>query len=269
MPYTILSGPDVTRLMSGAVQQLGPDAVVVAIRRVRGTVARKFVLEAADPATAALLAPPTTRLAPSRPLLPPAAHGPAVIVLVGPTGSGKTTTIAKLANHPRVFGGRRVGLLTLDTYRVGGVEQSRLYAEISKLPLEVVYEDRELEAAVRRLRDCEVILVDTPGRSPTARRDRAALAERIRALRPFDVHLTLPAWLPLESARRVLAEHRAYGVNHLLATKVDEAPDAGAPFGLAHATGLPMAWFTDGQEVPADLKPAAARVKAAGIAVAA
>jgi len=262
MAYAILSGPNVAKLMAEAVQKLGPDVAVVSIRRVECAGAIKFVLDVADPATAALLSPgrdPRTGKAPAA--LEPRADGPAVLVVVGPTGSGKTTTIAKLANHPQVFGPRQVGLLTLDTYRVGAIEQSTLYAEIARLPLEVVHESRELKGAMKRLRDCEVILVDTPGRSPAAERDRRALAAQIRELRPFDVHLTLPAGLSRDAARRALTEHRMFGVTHLLATKTDESPDDDTPFELARDLGLPMTWLTDGQEVPADLKPAVSRLR--------
>src|SRR5262249_4279501 len=80
---------------------------------------------------------------------------PVVIALVGPTGAGKTTTMAKLANHSQAFGGRRVGILCLDTYRIAGVEQARQYAELSKLPFEVAWDTAGLARALRRLKDCE------------------------------------------------------------------------------------------------------------------
>src|SRR5690606_15288896 len=93
---------------------------------------------------------------------------PLIVALVGPTGSGKTTTAAKLALSPHAFGSRKVGLITLDPFRVGGVEQLRTYADIAGLPLEVIYNAREIPAALARLSRCEVIVVDTPGRGPRA-----------------------------------------------------------------------------------------------------
>jgi hypothetical protein len=184
---------------------------------------------------------------------------PAVYVLVGPTGAGKTTTIAKLANHPGVFGRRRVGLLSLDTYRVGAIEQSRIYAELSRLPLEVVYEESDLPGALRRLADCDVVLVDTAGRSPRRREDLTATRAQLRRLEPREVHLVLPAGLRADAVRSVAEAHEAFGVTHLLATKLDEDPDDRSAYELARQLGLPMRWAATGQEVPRDLEAATAR----------
>ncbi len=181
----------------------------------------------------------------------------AVVALVGPTGSGKTTTIAKLARHPAVFGALPVGLLCLDTYRIGAVEQSRIYAEIARLPLAVAYDSGEIPRALRTLKGCEVILVDTPGRGPGRKADHFEIREQLERLMPVEVHLTLPAGLKAEHARRILEEHRPLGVTHVIATKVDEFAGDTTVFDLASDLGLPMRWFTDGQEVPMDLKSAA------------
>jgi flagellar biosynthesis protein FlhF len=179
-----------------------------------------------------------------------------VIVLVGPTGAGKTTTIAKLAAHPRVFGRRGVGLLTLDTYRVGAVDQLRTYAGIAELPLEVVHETAELAPALRRLRSRRVILVDTPGRSPRRRAETDLLQHWLFCLHPDEIHLVLPAGTRPDLARALIARHVAAGATHLLATKLDEISGDGTLFDLAAAARLPMRWVTDGQEVPFDLRAA-------------
>ena len=116
-----------------------------------------------------------------------------VVALVGPTGVGKTTTIAKLAANYRLRENRRVGLITVDTYRIAAVEQLRTYADIIDLPMEVVSTPREMRQAVERMRDFDLVLMDTAGRSP---RDEV----RIRELRsmlaeagPHEVHLVLSA----------------------------------------------------------------------------
>jgi flagellar biosynthesis protein FlhF len=197
------------------------------------------------------------------PFVPSAATGrgarrPHVVALVGPTGAGKTTTIAKLANHPQAFGGKRVGMLCLDTYRIGGVEQSRQYAELARLPFEVVWEPRDIARAMRRLRDCAVVLVDTPGRGPRAANDLRETQERLLEIAPDETHLVLPAGLQRSLARRVVSAHLPLGVTHLLPTKIDEYPDERGLFELARQFALPMRWLADGQEVPRDLQVAPA-----------
>jgi flagellar biosynthesis protein FlhF len=248
MPREILYGTDIPALLARARTRLGEDARVVTLKRapVGGF---ELVAEEAGPSG--------PRLEPLRPEGLEQARrdrrGPRVIAIVGPTGSGKTTTIAKLANHEDVFGRDRVGLICLDTYRVGAIEQSRAYAELSRLPLEVAYETRDLTRALTRLRDRDVVLVDTAGRAPSRPGDLREMRELLDALAPSEVHLTLPAGLDPRRARAVITQHRVLGVTHLLATKVDEFPNDTVVRALAAETGLPMRWMTTGQEVPADL----------------
>jgi flagellar biosynthesis protein FlhF len=263
MPLESFTGPDIPVLLARAHATIGADAVVVSLRRRAAPGATGFELVAADPLTATSarvwrpdLAP---RRSPSPAALPSRRNGrPAVVAVVGPTGAGKTTTVAKLANHPDAFGDRAAGLLCLDTYRVGAVEQLKLYAELSGLPLEVAYESRDLAVALRRLRDCDVVLVDTAGRGPQGQGDTDATYEQLRRLAPAETHLVLPAGLQPPLARRVVEDHRERGVTHLLASKLDECPGDDTAFRLAAELGLPMRWVTDGQEVPRDLRLASA-----------
>lgn len=208
----------------------------------------------------------------AKPRLPwpfaPAAEAsrPRVIALVGPTGAGKTTTLAKLANHELGFSGKRVGLVCLDTYRVGAIEQSRHYAELSRMPFEVVWERSDVPRVLKRMRDRDIILVDTPGRGPHAAGDLRDVQARLVEMLPDEVHLVLPAGLDRVAARRVITAHLALGVTHLLPSKLDEHPGADGGVELAMQFGLPMRWLTDGQEVPRDLQAApdltAARARA-------
>ncbi|HXE56684.1 MAG TPA: hypothetical protein VNK43_01675 [Gemmatimonadales bacterium] len=274
MPLEVFLGSSVDALLARAEVALGMDAVLVSLRRVAGPGGGPcFELVAGDPVTAARLehgAPAvgdSGRLGVMSPgpghLARTATPGrPMIVAFVGPTGAGKTTTIAKVMTHPRVFGHRRAGLLCLDTYRVGAVEQARTYAEIARVPLEVVYEAADIAAALRRLADREVILVDTPGRGPRAQRDRDVVHDWLARIGPHETHLVLPAGLQPALARRIVAHHRPCGVSHLLATKLDELPDDWSVFQLATDLGLPMRWLADGQEVPVDLRSAAPRLLA-------
>jgi flagellar biosynthesis protein FlhF len=267
VPTETFCGPDFPTLLAQAQVMFGDDAIVVSSRRVSADPAAGFELVAADSASSipsrrrvarAAPEPARTGMAPNLDFDLAVRGGfPFVIALVGPTGAGKTTTIAKLANHPQVFGGHSVGLLCLDTYRIGAVEQARIYAELSRIPLEVVYETHELKRALRRLSGCEVVLVDTAGRGPAARGDVAATRVALSELAPNEVHLTLPAGLQTRLARRLVDDYREWGVTHLLPTKLDELPGDSSLFELAASCGLPVRWAADGQEVPADLRATA------------
>jgi flagellar biosynthesis protein FlhF len=189
---------------------------------------------------------------------------PYCIALVGPTGAGKTTTAAKLAVRQNTFGANRTGLLTIDTYRVGGLEQLSTYAELAAVPFEVVYDVKEIDAALRRLSSCDVVIIDTPGRSPAA----AELTERWRTLldgfRPDEIHLVLPATLrtdiAIDTARSYIATRSHLGATHLLLSKLDEVPRETGVADLALTLGMPARWIVDGQDVPTDLKPGAPRI---------
>lgn len=185
-----------------------------------------------------------------------------VVALVGPTGVGKTTTIAKLAANYRLKEGYRVGLITVDTYRIAAVEQLRTYAEIIDLPMEVVSTPREMRDAVAKMRDFDLVLMDTAGRSP---RDEV----RIRELRtmlaeaePNEVHLVLSA---ASSARSLVAAAEKFipvGVTAAIITKIDEATALGNVLSLTRRCNLPFSYLTDGQNVPDDISVAEARTMA-------
>lgn len=265
MPVKTLVGDNVATLLRQAEAAIGPDAVVLHVRRIRGVSGLRFEVTAADPASAARgvalpQAAPTAAMelmVPSQP-----AAGPLVIALVGPTGAGKTTAMAKLATHPRVFGNRRVGLLGLDTYRIGAIEQLRTYAAIGRLACDVAYGVDDLERARKSLGSCDVILVDTPGRSPRQRQDREFTEELLRRLEPAEIHLTVPSGTAGHLARAMIKDLRSPKVTHVLVTKCDEAPDEFGLFEMAVEFKLPVRWATDGQEVPSDIRSAAEAIDA-------
>jgi flagellar biosynthesis protein FlhF len=117
----------------------------------------------------------------------------------------------------------------------------------------VAYDERDLARALSRLRRCDTVLVDTPGRGPRAAEDLARVGRLVAALRPDEVHFVFPAGEASEGSRRLLEETRDWGVTHLLPTKLDENGDE-APVAMATRFGLPMRWAADGQAIPADLR---------------
>jgi flagellar biosynthesis protein FlhF len=176
--------------------------------------------------------------------------GPRIIAMVGPTGAGKTTTLAKLAAHPDAYGLRRVGFLTLDTQRAAGIEQLEAYAEAAGLPCAVAYNAADAARALRRLASCEVVLVDTAGRGPLT----AGVSEQARLLtdvvRPHETHLVVPATMRLDLLEGVREAHAALRPSHAILSKLDEVPADATLAVMAGRLALPMRWVTTGQDVP-------------------
>lgn len=190
---------------------------------------------------------------------------PARIALVGPTGVGKTTTTAKLAARFALTKKKKVALLTIDTYRIGAVEQLRTYARVMGLPLEVVNSPEEMTGAVARHADKDVLLIDTVGRSPRRALQLAEIKTFLNAAAPTETHLVLAAPGGLNYLMDTAASFEVLDPTHLIITKLDEMPQWGAIASLTHRTGLPVSFITDGQEVPRNLVPANAEAIATHI----
>lgn len=177
-------------------------------------------------------------------------------IFVGPTGVGKTTTLAKIAAHLSLDKQERVGLLTIDHYRIGAVDQLRTYAEIMDLPLEVVYAPRDLNKAMIRLQDCERILVDTAGRATGNSEQMGELSAYIEQLLPAAIYLLISATTRQQDIRLIAESFSRLKYNRLIVTKLDEAAVFGAVLNSVYYTNLPLAYVTDGQRVPEDIKHA-------------
>jgi flagellar biosynthesis protein FlhF len=179
-----------------------------------------------------------------------------IVAFVGPTGVGKTTTVAKLAAHYRLREQRRVGLLTVDTYRLAAVEQLRTYADILEVPLEVVSTPREVRAAVARLSGLELILVDTAGRSPQDAVKIQELKSTLAEAQADEVQLVLSVVASAACLRNTAAQFAPAGVTAMLLTKLDEATGFGQLLSLARSARWPLSYVTTGQNVPEDIEPA-------------
>ncbi len=173
-----------------------------------------------------------------------------VVVLVGPTGGGKTATVAKLAANFKLRQNLKVGLITVDTFRIAAVEQLRTYAGIIDTPIKVASSPREIAEALGELSDFDLILVDTVGRSP---RDEL----RIKELKAFlsettaaEVHLVLSAVAASASQLAAIERFSAIGANRLLFSKLDEAASLGGILSSVVRTGQSVSYLTNGQDVP-------------------
>ena len=176
-----------------------------------------------------------------------------VVALVGPTGVGKTTNLAKLAALFSVRKRARVGLVTSDTYRVAATDQLRVYANIIGLDLRVVHDAKETAAALREFARHDLILVDTAGGSPFNRKQIAEAASILDAAAPNEVMLSLGASTPIEDMREITERFAPLKPTSLFFTKLDETRRYGPIFALAQETGLPISYLSFGQNVPDDV----------------
>lgn len=175
---------------------------------------------------------------------------PLTIALVGPTGVGKTTTVAKLAAAYKLRHGRRVALVTSDTYRIAAVDQLRTYAEIIGLPLKVVLTPTEMTSTCASLADQDVILIDTAGRSPVDSGRLDELRQFIGAARPHQTHLVLSSAASQASLLEAAERFAIAEPDRIIFTKLDEAVNYGVLFNVAARIALRLSYVTTGQEVP-------------------
>lgn len=179
-----------------------------------------------------------------------------IVALVGPTGVGKTTTVAKLAANFKLVHGLRPGLVTVDTYRIAAVEQLRTYAEIIDLPLAVANAPAEMRRAVEQLGDVDLVLVDTAGRSPRDEVKIRELAEFLAETPPDEVHLVLSAVAGERSLRAAVERFSVVRADRLILTKLDEADGLGGILAVLGQANRPVSYLTTGQAVPDDIEPA-------------
>ncbi|MCX7634296.1 MAG: hypothetical protein N2Z74_00955 [Syntrophales bacterium] len=176
-----------------------------------------------------------------------------VKAFVGPTGVGKSTTVAKLAARYHLDEHLKTGLITTDTYRIGAVEQLRTYAKILGIPLQVARNREEFQRSVTQMSDRDVILVDTPGKPPHDGEHRRQLKEFFSPLPSVTVHLLLNPSVGGENLLETAELYRELDFDEYLFTKVDECRRFGALCDVLARTGRPVGFITNGQNVPEDI----------------
>lgn len=183
---------------------------------------------------------------------------PQIIALVGPTGVGKTTSIAKIAAQIALQQQARVGLVSIDTYRIGAIDQLRTFAEIAEIPLKVAFSPQQLEYIISSFDDYDYIFLDTTGRNP---RNRIFLRELTLFLENIDiaeVHLTLSATTRFAELEDIIGCYKNLPFDHVLFTKIDEVMDPAVMLNLKKLTDKPVSYICNGQNIPDDLITASA-----------
>ncbi|WQZ96436.1 flagellar biosynthesis protein FlhF [Helicobacter pylori] len=181
-----------------------------------------------------------------------------ILMLVGPTGVGKTTTLAKLAaRYSRMLAKKyKVGIITLDNYRIGALEQLSWYANKMKMSIEAVIDAKDFAKEIEALEYCDFILVDTTGHSQYDKEKIAGLKEFIDGGYNIDVSLVLSVTTKYEDMKDIYDSFGVLGIDTLIFTKLDESRGLGNLFSLVHESQKPISYLSVGQEVPMDLKVA-------------
>ncbi|HSD95428.1 MAG TPA: flagellar biosynthesis protein FlhF [Syntrophales bacterium] len=177
-----------------------------------------------------------------------------ICAFVGPTGAGKTTTLAKIAARSALEEKLKVGLVTTDTYRIAAVEQLKTYARIMEIPIEVVSDKTAFRRALAKLSDRDLVLVDTPGKSFV----ETGYIERLRDLfqieNPMETNLLLPLTSSQDNLAENLARFKPVGYQSIIFTKLDESRHFGMIYNVIDQERKPVSWVTNGQKVPQDIE---------------
>ena len=180
--------------------------------------------------------------------------GKKVVILIGPTGVGKTTTLAKLAANMVLTEKKKVGLITSDTYRIAAVEQLKTYSEIIGVPLSIIYTPSEILNAINKYNEKEIILVDTAGRSHKDKYQLVELKSLINSSINYEVYLVISATTKFSDCIEIIKNYSFLEDYKLLFTKVDETSSLGVILNVAYITKRPISYITTGQSVPDDIE---------------
>jgi len=187
-----------------------------------------------------------------------ASRSPYVVALVGPTGVGKTTTIAKLAANLKLYNHRKVGLISADTYRIAAIEQLQTFANIASIPMNVVYSPDDMREAIHKFSDRDIILIDTVGRSQKNEKHIKELNRFVEMANPDEVHLVLSLTTGLKNLLDIIRRFGIMRPNRFIFSKLDESINTGNILNVLYKYQIPVSYLTIGQVVPNDITTAEA-----------
>jgi flagellar biosynthesis protein FlhF len=177
-----------------------------------------------------------------------------ICAFVGPTGAGKTTTLAKIAARSALEEKLKVGLITTDTYRIAAVEQLKTYARIMEIPIEVVPDKTAFRRALAKLSDRDLVLVDTPGKSSVEPGYIDKLRDLFQLENPVETNLLLPLTSSQDNLAENLARFKPVGYQSIIFTKLDESRHFGMIYNVIDQERKPVSYVTNGQNVPQDIE---------------
>ncbi|MCP4215033.1 MAG: flagellar biosynthesis protein FlhF, partial [bacterium] len=175
-----------------------------------------------------------------------------IVVMVGPTGTGKTTTIAKLSSYFKLMESKKIALLTIDSYRIGAEAHLRTYADILDIPFYAIYNERDLKFRLDALKDYELIFIDTTGRSPNDKKGLFLMEKHLSAVPPeeSETFLVIAATTRSPDLYLIYEKYGIFNPDKFVFTKIDETLTLGNLFNLKMKADIPTAYFTTGQRVP-------------------
>jgi len=178
---------------------------------------------------------------------------PKIVAIVGPTGVGKTTCIAKLASITKLLHGLEVGIISIDTYRLGAIDQLKIFSEISNIDLLVAYDVKDIPDIMEKFKNKDLIFVDTVGRSQKNKNELNSIKKFMDVIEPSEIYLALSAVSSRKNLMDVAEKFKIFNYKALIFTKLDEAIAFGNILNISLSAASPIVYLTNGQVIPDDI----------------